>query len=77
MAFSLQHVAKAAASVLDTAKLVAHEALFTGVDLLRFAPIPMLEIAGMTLINIWEALESVEVRTRALLCPRRVVTVRR
>ena len=49
--------------MLDVAKLVAHEALFTGVDLLRLAPVPMLEVAGMTLINIWEALESVEVRS--------------
>ncbi|KAI0028327.1 hypothetical protein K488DRAFT_73843, partial [Vararia minispora EC-137] len=55
-----QHVAKAVSSVLDVTKIIAHEALFVGVDLLRLAPVPMLEVAGMTLINIWISLENVE-----------------
>lgn len=40
---------------------MAHEILFAGVDLLRFAPIPGLELAGRTLLEIWDALEMVEV----------------
>jgi hypothetical protein len=40
---------------------IGQEALFTGVDLLQFAPVPGLDIAGKILLGIWEAVELVEV----------------
>ncbi|EIM84603.1 uncharacterized protein STEHIDRAFT_100616 [Stereum hirsutum FP-91666 SS1] len=60
-------VVEAAASVLGTTARVAHEILFAGVDLLRFAPIPGLELAGRTLLEIWDALEMVEMNRLACL----------
>lgn len=40
---------------------IGHEALFAGVDLLQFAPVPGLNTAGNILLNIWDAIELVEV----------------
>jgi hypothetical protein len=40
---------------------IGHEVLFTGVDLLQFAPVPGLDIAGKILLGIWDAVELVEV----------------
>jgi hypothetical protein len=40
---------------------IGHEVLFTGVDLLQFAPVPGLNVAGNILLGIWEAVENVEV----------------
>ncbi|THH14319.1 hypothetical protein EW146_g5999 [Bondarzewia mesenterica] len=62
-----QRVIEATASVLGMAAQVAHEALFAGVDLLRFAPVPGLEVAGSVLLNIWDALEMVEMNRLACL----------
>ncbi|KAA1466979.1 hypothetical protein DENSPDRAFT_63475 [Dentipellis sp. KUC8613] len=62
-----ERVVEAAASVLGTAARVAHEALFVGVDLLQFAPVVGLETAGRTLLNIWDALEMVEMNRLACL----------
>ena len=40
---------------------IGHEILFTGVDLLQFAPVPGLNTAGKILLSIWDAVELVEV----------------
>jgi hypothetical protein len=46
---------------LGMAASIGHEALFTGVDLLQFVPVPGLNTAGNILLNIWDAIEMVEV----------------
>ncbi|KAA1471778.1 hypothetical protein DENSPDRAFT_135320 [Dentipellis sp. KUC8613] len=53
-------VTKAAASALGIAEDLAREVLLTGAPLLRLAPIPGLDIAGQTLIQIWAAFEQVQ-----------------
>jgi hypothetical protein len=35
--------------------------LFAGIDLLEFAPVPGLALVGGILLNIWDALDRVEV----------------
>ena len=40
---------------------IGHEVLFTGVDLLQFAPVPGLNVVGNILLSIWDAVELVEV----------------
>jgi hypothetical protein len=54
-------VIEAIGGALGTAASIGHEALFVGVDLLRFAPVPGLELAGSILLNIWDAVDMVEV----------------
>ena len=56
-----QRVVEAVTGVLGAAASVGHEVLFSGVDLLRFAPIPGLELLGRTLLSIWDAVDMVEV----------------
>ena len=46
---------------LDMAARISHEALFAGLDLLQFAPVPGLDTAGNVLLSIWDAVEKVEV----------------
>jgi abelson tyrosine-protein kinase 1 len=60
-------VAAAAKSVLGTALLVTHEALTLSTDLLQLAPVPGLAEAARTLLNIWDALESVDVSYSSLI----------
>ncbi|KAI0028335.1 hypothetical protein K488DRAFT_58885, partial [Vararia minispora EC-137] len=57
----------AAASVLDTSNLVTQQILFFDVNVSQLPPVPALEAAGMTLINIWEALETIETHRFACL----------
>lgn len=57
----VQRVAQAAASVLGAAGAITHEALFVGVDLIHFAPVPGLAIAAHTLLRIWDAVQLVNV----------------
>lgn len=52
---------RAIGGALGTAASIGHEALFTGVDLLQFSPVPGLNTAGTILLNIWDAIEMVEV----------------
>ena len=52
---------EAIGGALGVAASIGHEALFFGVDLLRFAPVPGLELAGSILLNIWDAVDKVEV----------------
>lgn len=52
--------------MLGTAGDVAHEALFMSVELLQFAPVPGLSSAALTLLNIWDALQLVDVRPTLL-----------
>ncbi|KAH9985258.1 hypothetical protein BJV77DRAFT_1084863 [Russula vinacea] len=54
-------------SVLGTVAAIGHEALFIGVDLLSFVPVPGLDIAAQTLLRIWDAVEMVEMNRLASL----------
>ena len=57
--------------MLGTASQVVHELLEVGVDVLKFAPIVGLEEAARTLLNIWDALQLVDVRVPcSVLCAR-------
>ncbi|KAI0742205.1 hypothetical protein C8Q80DRAFT_1186590 [Daedaleopsis nitida] len=62
-----QKVSEAAINVLGTASNVVHELLEVGVDVLRFAPIVGLEEAARTLLNIWDALQLVDINRLACL----------
>ncbi|KZV68103.1 hypothetical protein PENSPDRAFT_30738 [Peniophora sp. CONT] len=53
-------VSQAVGLVLGTASSVTRDALVAGVDLLQFAPIPALGIAGSILVSIWQAIETIE-----------------
>ncbi|CAA7263929.1 unnamed protein product [Cyclocybe aegerita] len=55
-----QKVAKAVVSALGTGADIVHEALFLGVELLDFAPIPGLQAAARTILNIWDAAQQVD-----------------
>lgn len=55
-----QRVAQAVHSVLGTAAAATHEALFLSVNLLDFAPIPGLQAAAKTLLDIWDAVQKVD-----------------
>ena len=58
-------------NVLGTASQVVHELLEVGVDVLKFAPIVGLEEAARTLLNIWDALQLVDVRVLSyIFCSR-------
>ncbi|KAI0364174.1 hypothetical protein BV20DRAFT_956762 [Pilatotrama ljubarskyi] len=63
----MQRVAEAAVNVLGTATEVVHELLEVSVDVLRFAPIVGLEEAARTLLNIWDALQLVDINRLACL----------
>ncbi|KAF8268212.1 kinase-like domain-containing protein, partial [Lactarius quietus] len=53
-------VIEAVTGVLGTAASIGHEVLTTGVDLLQFAPVPGLNVAGTILLSIWDAVQMVE-----------------
>ncbi|KAJ3509359.1 hypothetical protein NLJ89_g5260 [Agrocybe chaxingu] len=55
-----QKVAKAVVSALGTGADVVHEALYLGVELLEFAPVPGLQAAAKTILNIWDAAQQVD-----------------
>jgi hypothetical protein len=57
-----QRVAVAARSVIGTSLNITHQALVMGVDLLDLAPVPGLRAAAVTLLNVWDALQKVDVR---------------
>ncbi|KAJ8507429.1 hypothetical protein ONZ45_g10193 [Pleurotus djamor] len=60
-------VASAAKSILSTAGDVTHELLELGVDYLGFAPVPGLQTAAKTLLQIWDALQAVDLNRMACL----------
>ncbi|KZV71600.1 hypothetical protein PENSPDRAFT_734076 [Peniophora sp. CONT] len=62
-----QRVIEAVSSVLGPAADLAHQALFLGVDLLQFAPVPALDVAGKALLGIWDAVEMIEINRLASL----------
>ncbi|KAF9780733.1 hypothetical protein BJ322DRAFT_278471 [Thelephora terrestris] len=62
-----ERVQSAAVSVLGTAGDVAHELLRNGVDLLGFVPIPGLDAAARTLLQIWDTLQQVDMNRLACL----------
>ncbi|KAG6902523.1 hypothetical protein C0995_015340 [Termitomyces sp. Mi166 len=63
-----ERVGQAAASVLGTAADIAHEILFTGINVLEYVPVPGLAPAAHVLLQIWDALQSVD--TNRLQCLR-------
>jgi hypothetical protein len=50
-----------AQSVLGTTGVVTHELLVISVGLLDFVPLPGLKVVAETLLNIWDAVEQVDV----------------
>ncbi|KAF8639293.1 hypothetical protein AX17_001604 [Amanita inopinata Kibby_2008] len=60
-------VARAAASVLGPTLGVAHAILSTGIDLLEFVPLPGLAPVARTLLQIWDALDAVDMNRTACL----------
>ncbi|KAN0138399.1 Protein kinase-like domain containing protein [Lactarius tabidus] len=58
---------EAIGSALGAAASIGHEVLFTGVDLLQFAPVPGLDLAGKILLSIWDAVDMVEANRAASL----------
>ncbi|KAH7868104.1 uncharacterized protein C8R40DRAFT_1003620, partial [Lentinula edodes] len=55
-----KRVAQAASSILGTSALIAHEILVTSVDLVELAPVPGLQAAARTLLQIWACLQQVD-----------------
>ncbi|VDB84672.1 unnamed protein product [Peniophora sp. CBMAI 1063] len=77
-----KRVSEATASIAGAAVTIGHDALATGVDLLQLAPIPALSMAGSILLNIWEAVELIEINRVAYLrlterCAETLISVRR
>ncbi|VDB84544.1 unnamed protein product [Peniophora sp. CBMAI 1063] len=62
-----ERVSQAIGTVLGTASGVARDVLTAGVDLLQFAPIPALGIAGSILVSIWQAIETIEANDTSCL----------
>lgn len=56
-----QRVSKALVNILGVAEDVGHEALVISSELLEFAPLPGLRVAALALLDIWEALQMVDV----------------
>jgi hypothetical protein len=57
---------EAISGFVDTAASIGHEVLSTGVDLLQFAPVPGLQLAGNILLNIWDAVGMVKVSVMSI-----------
>ncbi|CDO74643.1 hypothetical protein BN946_scf184944.g2 [Trametes cinnabarina] len=64
---SAPRVGEAAVNVLGITAQVVHELLELSVDALRFAPVVGLEEAARTLLNIWDALQLVDINRLACL----------
>ncbi|KIM89615.1 hypothetical protein PILCRDRAFT_812439 [Piloderma croceum F 1598] len=62
-----KRVAVAARSVIGTSLNITHQALVMGVDLLDLAPVPGLRVAALTLLNVWDALQKVDMNRMACL----------
>ncbi|KZT67854.1 hypothetical protein DAEQUDRAFT_693396 [Daedalea quercina L-15889] len=62
-----KRVAEAVVNVLGVAEDVGHEALVISSELLEFAPLPGLRVAALALLDIWEALQMVDVNRMACL----------
>ncbi|KIY70000.1 hypothetical protein CYLTODRAFT_371735 [Cylindrobasidium torrendii FP15055 ss-10] len=58
--YARQRVQRAARSVLGDAVAATHEALALSAELLEFAPVPGLSTVAKTLLQIWDALEGVD-----------------
>lgn len=54
-------------NVLGVAGDVTHEALLLSAELLQFAPMPGLEVAARALLDIWDALQMVDVSEQLAL----------
>jgi hypothetical protein len=58
----MQRVAVAARAVLGTVGDIAHEVLLLSAEFVDLAPLPGLAPAAKTLLNIWDAMQDVDVR---------------
>ncbi|KAN0141526.1 Protein kinase-like domain containing protein [Lactarius tabidus] len=65
--YTRSRVIEAVGGALGTDASFGHEALFAGVDLLQFSPVPGLITAGTVLLNIWDAIENVQTNRQASL----------
>ena len=59
-------MSKAVVNILGIAEDVGHEALVISSELLEFAPLPGLRVAALALLDIWEALQLVDVSARVM-----------
>ncbi|KAG2006316.1 TKL/TKL-ccin protein kinase [Coprinopsis cinerea AmutBmut pab1-1] len=76
-----ERVALAVRSCLGNVVDVGHELLSIGVDLLELAPVPGLAPAARTLLNIWDAVDGVDVNFNRCLrladrCARLLISIR-
>ncbi|KAK7055315.1 kinase domain-containing protein [Favolaschia claudopus] len=62
-----QHVSEALSRLLPAAEIVAHDLLELSVDVLKFAPIPGLEVAASLLLSIWDNVQGVDMNRLACL----------
>ncbi|KAL6299815.1 hypothetical protein BKA93DRAFT_569950 [Sparassis latifolia] len=62
-----QRVADAAVSIMGVAGDVVHEALLLSSDVVQFSPIPGLQVAARGLLDIWDALQLVDMNRLACL----------
>ncbi|KAJ6608484.1 hypothetical protein B0H10DRAFT_1815704, partial [Mycena sp. CBHHK59/15] len=60
-------VGQALSKILPTTLLITHDVLEVGSEVLKYAPIPGLEIAGSLLLNIWDNVQAVDMNRLACL----------
>lgn len=58
---------------MGAAEDIGHEALVISSELLEFAPLPGLRVAAIALLDIWEALQMVDVSAHSLQYDRRLM----
>ncbi|KAJ6608478.1 hypothetical protein B0H10DRAFT_1815660 [Mycena sp. CBHHK59/15] len=65
--YRTQRVGQALSKILPTTLLITHDVLEVGSEVLKYAPIPGLEIAGSLLLNIWDNVQAVDMNRLACL----------
>ncbi|KAJ6553853.1 hypothetical protein B0H10DRAFT_2169714 [Mycena sp. CBHHK59/15] len=62
-----ERVGQALSKIFPTTLLITHDVLEVGSEVLKYAPIPGLEIAGSLLLNIWDNVQAVDMNRLACL----------
>ncbi|KAJ6627483.1 hypothetical protein B0H10DRAFT_2161143 [Mycena sp. CBHHK59/15] len=62
-----ERVGQALIKILPTALLITHDLLEVGSEVLKYAPIPGLELAASLLLNIWDNVQGVDMNRLACL----------
>ncbi|KAJ7781563.1 hypothetical protein B0H16DRAFT_1819089 [Mycena metata] len=62
-----QHIAEALSKILPPALLITHDLLEVGAEVLKFAPIPGLDVAASLLLSIWDNVQGVDMNRLACL----------